>query len=130
MLSPKAFHASSTSYISHGQLDLLQVELLGASVGLLAGSAGLLELELAGGDGVASSLVGAGGHRLRDGQDEAGVGLGDGESAGGLLAGALALGDLRQGAVGALDQSLALNRGGLAVAGLDNAEVVTAVELG
>lgn len=108
------------------RLDLLQVERGGASVLLLAGGAGLLELELAGSDGVASRLVGAGGHGLGDGQDETGVSLGDGESAGRLLAGALAVSDLGQGAVSALDQSLALDRGGLAVAGLDDTKGVAA----
>lgn len=68
-----------------------------------------------------AALVGGGGDGLGDGQDEAAVGLGDGEGARGLLAGAV--GDLGQGAV-ADDLGAALDRGGLAVAGLDDAELV------
>lgn len=68
-----------------------------------------------------AALVGGGGHGLGDGQDEAAVGLGDGEGARGLPAGAV--GDLGQGAV-ADDLGAALDRGGLAVAGLEDAELI------
>lgn len=118
---------TTPSKIPRRRPDLLKVESRGASVLLLAGGAGLLDHELAGGDGVLAALVGAGGHGLGDGQDEAAVGLGDGEGARGLLAGAV--GDLGQGAV-ADDLGAALDRGGLAVAGLEDAELVAAGEQG
>lgn len=107
--------------MSHGRLDLLQVESGGASVLLLGGGAGLLHDQLAGGDGVLAGLVGAGGDLLADLEDEAAVGLGDGPGAGGLLAGAV--GDLGQAAVrddlGAAVLGLRLHG-----AGLEEAELV------
>lgn len=107
--------------MSHGRLDLLQVESGGASVLLLGGGTGLLHDQLAGGDGVLAGLVGAGGDLLADLEDEAAVGLGDGPGAGGLLAGAV--GDLGQAAVrddlGAAVLGLRLHG-----AGLEEAELV------
>lgn len=104
-----------------------EVELgLLADVDLLGGGTGLLHLEAAGEEVVAAGQAGAGGDGLGDGELVAAgvvVGeLGDGPSAGGVLAGAV--GDLGQLAVGG-QHGRALDGGGLAVADLDNSEGVT-----
>lgn len=106
----------------HFLVDEVELGLL-ADVDLLGRGAGLLVLEGAVEEVVAAGLAGAGGDLLGDGQLEAAgvvVGeLGEGPSAGGVLAGAV--GDLGDGTV-AGQHGRALDGGGLAGAGLDDTE--------
>jgi hypothetical protein len=103
-----------------------EVELGGlADVDLLGGGAGLLHLEVAGGEVVAARHVGAGGDLLGDLELEAAhvaVGeLGELPGAGRVLAGAVGdVGDRAQAVAGHLGR--AADRGGLASGRLDDSE--------
>lgn len=102
----------------------LQVEGRGASILLLGGGAGLLELNLAAGNDVGADALGGSGDGLGDTDAEAVAVLSNKEGQVRLIALALAGLNLRQGAVSGQELGTAVDRGGRGVVGGDDVELI------